>query len=93
MPFLVEGTYILPFLKPKKVAGLIIAKRKPDGSKQEMYEGGEENSGLEACAEDLMRALNSKDAKAVAEALKAAFEICDAAPHVEGEHINESESK
>jgi hypothetical protein len=82
---------MLPFLKPKSVAGLIISHRKPDGSNQADHMEGDENAALEACAEDLIRAIHAKDAKAAAEALKSAFEIADSMPHVEGEHIESKE--
>ncbi len=42
---------------------------------------------LESAAEDLISAVHSKDVKAVASALKAAFEMCDSQPHEEGEHV------
>ncbi len=42
-----------------------------------------------AAAEDVMAAIQRQDAKALARALRAAFEICDAMPHVEGEHVEE----
>lgn len=82
---------MLPFLKPEKVGAIIVARRKPDGS--HMAEGGMaedghvENAELLAAATDLVRAVHAKDAKGVAEALEAAFYVCDAMPHEEGEHI------
>lgn len=82
---------MLPFLKPRAVAGLIVSKRKPDGSTEPEHVEGDEAAPLEAAAEDLIRAIHSKDTKAVAAALKAAFEISDSEPHVEGPHTNESE--
>lgn len=70
---------MLPFLKPKALAGNILSRRKPDGSTEsEGMEGQEDdNSGLNAAAADLIRAVHSKDENAVAAALKAAFDICD----------------
>lgn len=38
-------------------------------------------------AQELISAIQSGSAEEVAEAFKAMFEICDAQPHVEGEHI------
>ncbi len=67
---------MLPFMKPKAMTGLIISKRKPDDKPEETHSEGNENQGLEAAAEDLIRAVHSKDAKAVAAAMRAAFEIC-----------------
>lgn len=71
-----EVTHILPYLKPKPVAGLIISHRKPDGS-NEMASEDNDMHAMEACAEDLIRAVHAKDAKAVAAALKAAIECAD----------------
>lgn len=69
---------MLPFLKHKPVAGLIIKSRTPDEPMgDEPHEAGDENHALEACAEDLIRAIHAKDAKAVAEALKSALECAD----------------
>jgi hypothetical protein len=77
---------VLPFLKPKAVAGLIIAQRKPDGTKEELHSEGNEDAGLEACAEDLIRSIHSKDAKGVMEAMKAAFQLMELQPHEEVDH-------
>lgn len=77
---------MLPFLAPKKQAGVIIAKRVGDKTEVESEEG-EHAPGLMASAEDLISAVHAKDAKAVASAIKAAFEVCDSEPHEEGPHI------
>lgn len=82
---------MLPFLKPRKVAGLIMAVRKPDGSKMETGMEGDEDQGLMSCGEDLIKAVHAKDASAVVAAIKAAFEILDSEPHVEGPHEEPSE--
>lgn len=39
---------------------------------------------LESAAEDLISAIHSKDVKAVCQALRAAFEMCESEPHSEG---------
>lgn len=78
----------LPFLKPRQVAGLIIAQRKPDGSKEEQYTEGNEGDGLESCMEDLIRALNAKDAKSAAQAFRAACEVCYSAEDAPAEDDN-----
>lgn len=82
----------LPFLKPKasSVAGIIISHRKPDDESQAAPEPGDDTAALEACAEDLLRALASKDAKMVADALKSAYEICDSMPHEDPEQVQPS---
>lgn len=60
---------------------------KDDGSMSMQDEGPDE--GLEAAGTDLLRAINAKNPKAIAAALRAAFEILDSMPHVEGEHLEE----
>jgi hypothetical protein len=74
---------MLPFLKLNKEASssepVESVKRKPDD--------GSDYDGLEAAAEDLCNAIESKDYKAAAAAIRAAFELCDSAPHEEGPHI------
>ena len=82
---------MLPFLKPKRQAGIMISERKPDGGFAEQNEQAAEDQGLEACADDIIRAINSKDSRELAAAIRAAFEILDSEPHVEGPHINENE--
>jgi hypothetical protein len=77
---------MLPFLKPKKMSSMIIAKVSPKGETMPQGAEDEENMGLVVAAEDLLAAIASKDANAVAEALRAAFQMCDMEPHVEGPH-------
>ena len=81
---------MLPFLKPKAMSGVIIARKKADGGGIEpMHEEGEHEPGLMAAAEDLISAFHMKDAKAVADALVAAFHVADLMPHEEGPHEEE----
>ncbi len=70
---------MLPFLKPKTVAGIIMTKRKSDGGMELPENEGPEGDSLEACAEDLIRAIHSKDARAVAAAWRAGAECLGAA--------------
>ena len=77
---------MLPFLKPRQQPGLTISMRKPDGGSEELHSAGEEDSGLDSCSEDLIKAMHAKDTKAVSAALKAAFEILDSQPHDEYDH-------
>lgn len=78
---------MLPFLKNKNsgVAGLIVKSRVPD-EKPESDESEDKDAAIHACAQDLISAIQVKDVKAVAEAIRSAFEILDSMPHFEGEH-------
>lgn len=88
----------LPFLKHKNdsgIAGMLIAKRKPDGAgmsspspAETETEESKDSDGIDSAASDLIVAVHARDSKAVAAALRAAFEICDSEPHEEGEHTN-----
>jgi hypothetical protein len=80
---------MLPFLKTKRQdSGIATVYRAPDEGKEQKEN---DSQGLEVAATDLHSAIESKDIKGIAEALKAAFLILDAMPHEEGEHTNESE--
>lgn len=75
---------MLPFLKPRaKNSGIATVYRAPDEGKESE---GSDLEGLHAAADDLHKAIQANDIKAIAAALKAAFEILDAAPHQEGPH-------
>ena len=80
----------LPFLKQRKVAALIVQNRSADGGHDTVPEDHLEQE-LTTCGEDLIRGVTNKDAKAVGDAIRAAFEILDSEPHEEGPHTNESE--
>lgn len=81
---------MLPFLKKQRpVAGIVIETRKPDEGKEPEAAGDE--SGLESAAHDLLMAIEAKDVKAMAAAMKAAFEIMESQPHEEGEHLESEE--
>ncbi len=82
---------MLPFLKKKPVAGLIVHTRTPD-EKPESQED-DENQAVEAAASDVLAAIEAKDVRALASALRAAFEICDSYPHEEGEHTNDYDAQ
>jgi DNA repair protein RadC len=82
---------MLPFLQPKKMVSVIIAKHKPSGEIEPMHEEDEMDPALMAAAEDLMKAIAMKDSKALAMALKAAFEVCDMGAHEEGESMEMGE--
>jgi hypothetical protein len=81
---------MLPFFKPKAASvGLIVSERKPDSYPEPIDENND--AGLDACSADLILAVHAKSIKAVTAALKAAFELLDSQPHVEGPHIDEQE--
>lgn len=85
---------MLPFLQKKHgVAGLIMEKRKANGDLQETSNEPQDqlNPALMAAAHDILSAMHMNDANKLAQALKAAFEICDSEPHSEGPHINQGE--
>lgn len=67
---------MLPFLKPKHVAGVIISQRKPESSS----ETEQDHEPLDLCAMDLIEAMDSKDINAVSAALRAAYEIMESEP-------------
>lgn len=69
---------MLPFLKQKQAAGVAVTYRKPD----ENQDVGPETSAsaLEACAIDMMEAMEGKDAKRFAAAFQAAIECLESAP-------------
>lgn len=73
---------MIPFLKNKEasVSGPVdIERRKPDEE--------QEYDALEAAAEDLCNAIAAKDYKGIAVALRAAIQLADSEPHIEGEHV------
>lgn len=72
---------MIALLQKKKDASVSmpadVEMRKPDNE--------EEYDSLHAAAEDLINAINSKNPKSVAEALRAAFEICESYEEPMGE--------
>lgn len=81
---------MLPFLLRKRDSGVVTVKRGAKdlhGVKTEVNAPGVEGDpGLEAAAEDVLRAVDSRSVIDLAKALHNAFQICDAMPHEEGEH-------
>jgi len=69
-----------PFQDKDKKVGVIAVEHRSDSGK-------EMDPGLESCAMELMHALEKRDIGGIAIALKNAFELLDAMPHEEGEHI------
>lgn len=68
---------------------IAIGKMRP-GGKPEGEESGE-GEGLKASAEEILSAIEEKDASALAAALKDFFLQVDEGPHEEGEHTAEEE--
>lgn len=81
---------MLPFLKKNKEASVSMPAETIT-RESDHEEAGDEIDMLHYAADDLIKAIHSKSPKAVAEALKAAFDICDALPHYEGEHLEGEE--
>lgn len=68
---------MLPFLKPKAVAGVIMERRKADASK-ELANEDQGNQDLIECCERMIQAFSNKDAMAMAEAFQAAISAASA---------------
>lgn len=82
---------MLPFLKNKNQAGLasiIIKNRQPDEKVEENQEDSHD-SAIEECANRLISAVHSHDAKSVADAMREAFEILEKLSHKEIKHEND----
>lgn len=77
---------MLPFLDKKKIASIVMLRRKPGEGLEPIKEEGKPAPELMQAAEDLLAAIALKSAERVANALEAAFAICDSMPHLEGEH-------
>lgn len=65
---------MLPFLKPKQIGSVIIARRKASGSIEPEREEGSENPTMVSAAEKMISAVHAKDAMSVAEAMRLAHE-------------------
>lgn len=85
---------MLPFLKRKdqQIAGLIIKNRKPD-EKPESEQQDDKSAAHEACASALLKAIEMKDIKGIADALQHAFELMDSEPHEESPHTYEAQNQ
>ena len=79
--------------KNKGIAGLILAMNaKPEAEGPEVESGeeaGGDEMGLDAAGQELIDAVDAKDAGGVANAFRHAFAILESEPHVEGEHTDE----
>jgi hypothetical protein len=81
---------MLPFLKNHKQAGVIVSTRKPD--EKDDQEPSDSSAAMEACAQDIIRAIEQKDSKHLALALQAAFECMESEPHEESPHTYEAQN-
>lgn len=77
---------MLPFLKRTKEGS---ASSDPDHIRREPDDPADSYDPMHSAAGDLIQAMGEGNIKAVAEALRAAFELCDSEPHVEGPHMEE----
>lgn len=79
---------MLPFLQKKsKQVGVIVEQRSANGGLSKAYEDdGDAPGALEACARDILEAIAAKDAKKLADAMHAAFQVMELEPHQEAEH-------
>lgn len=84
---------MLPYLEPKKMTSTIMASRKPSGAIESEGPEDEQDAGLMSAAEDLISAIHSKSAEAVASALKAAFDICGSSPESDGSSLFDSDGE
>lgn len=76
---------MIPFMKKKEVSvSMPVEHIMRDSDHEE--EMDEHDELMEAIAHELMEALQKKNVKDVVMALRAAFQILDSEPHVEGEH-------
>ena len=64
----------------KKAVSIIIAKAgkpsMPEGPEEDKDEGPEDMEGMKTAAEEIMSAIDAKDADALAQALKSFYEMC-----------------
>lgn len=82
----------LPFLRKNNISGAIMTTkvRAPDAPESEEDQG---NQGLQAAARDLITAIQSGDEKAVAQALHAAYELCESQPSAEPSDLGDELSE
>lgn len=73
---------MLPFQSDRKEGGAVSMP-----IESQKLETQDEVDYLEYAAQDLLQALQSRDIKGIASALRAAFELCDMMPHEEGDHL------
>lgn len=82
---------MLPFLMAKRPMGSIMATHKAEGGLEDHGREEEVNPELLSHAEDMIRAMHSKDAHALALALEAAFHCLDSGEDEEQGEMPEEE--
>lgn len=83
----IERQKMLPFLKKKRPNTILM--NRTDDRMEILHQEGALDHGLISAAEELIHSIHAKDVERTASALKAAFEISDSMPHIEGEHTDE----
>jgi len=78
------GVKLLPFSKKQEGSASM-----PVQTQRREHDEDFEYDSMEIAAEELCHAIEKKDYKAIATALRSAFELMDSEPHYEGEHTNE----
>lgn len=68
---------MLPFLKAKQSGSVVSVKYSEKDGQESMGKEGEHSPGHMAAAEDLISAVHMKDAKGVADAMKAHYDLMD----------------
>lgn len=68
---------MLPFLTKKQpqATGIIVKHRAPDEDQEYQDKPDDRSEAIEACAKDLLDAINSSNIKEIAATIKSAFDI------------------
>lgn len=71
---------MLPFLKPRKLGTVMMAKAHSDGDVESLGEEGEMHPGLVSAMDDFLSAHSQKDSTAMAKAMHSFHSICSSTP-------------
>ncbi len=84
---------MLPFLKKRQpsAVGVIVKHRAPDEKPEENQDDSQ--AAHNACAREIISAIEAKDESRLAEALKDIFNILDSEPHEEGPHTYDHQNE
>lgn len=66
----------------ESVAAMILGPKEDEGNE------GKEADEYETIAAEIILGVNERKPEVLAKGLKAFFALCDASPHVEGEHLD-----